>query len=152
MVEEVRRLNTEDEVKAALELSRRVFNEFIGPDYSEEGRKTFFKVTEPEENITKWQTGEYVFYGVFEENVLIGTAASRMEGSHILLLFVDKAYHRRGVAGALMNALIKDASGPKVTVNASPYAQAAYERMGFVYAGEAAVKDGMIFIPMEYIR
>lgn len=152
MVEEVRRLNTADEVRAALTLSRRVFNEFVAPDYGEAGRETFIKVTEPEENIAKWKAGEYVFYGVFADDVLMGTAASRKDGSHVMLLFVEKAYHRRGVARALMEVLVKDAPGPKITVNAAPYAEAAYERMGFIRTGEAVTKDGMTFIPMEYIK
>lgn len=152
MVEEVRRLNTADEVKAALKLSRGVFDEFVGPDYSAEGRETFRKVTEPAENIAKWQAGEYAFYGAFDSGFLVGAAASRMDGSHVMLLFVDKAYHRRGIARALMDVLIQNAPDARLTVNASPYAKAAYERMGFVHTGEAVTKDGMTFIPMEYVK
>ena len=149
-MEEVRRLNTEDEVRAALKLSRRVFDEFVGPDYSEEGRDTFHKVTEPDENVAKWQAREYVFYGAFWGDTLIGTAASRQDGSHIMLLFVDKAYHRKGIARRLVNALIADAPGHKLTVNASPYGAQAYERMGFVRLGGMVTKYGITFIPMEY--
>ena len=150
MVEKVRRLITSDEVPAALKLCRRVFDEFVAPDYSEEGCKTFHKVTEPEENIPKWQAGEYVFYGVFDGDNIIGTAASRKGGSHIMLLFVDKAYHMRGIAHELVNALIADSSCQKLTVNASLYAEKAYERMGFERLGDRVTKDGITFIPMEY--
>ena len=149
-MEEVRRLNTDDEVRAALELSRRVFDEFVGPDYSQEGRNTFYRVTEPDENIPRWQAGEYMFYGAFDGEVIAGTAASRKDGSHIMLLFVDKAYHRRGIARALVEALIEDMPGNTLTVNASPYAEKAYERMGFMPIGDKAAADGMTFIPMEY--
>ena len=151
-MEEVRRLNTDDEVMAALELSRRVFDEFVGPDYSQEGRNTFYRVTEPDENIPRWQAGEYMFYGAFDGEVIAGTAASRKDGSHIMLLFVDKAYHRRGIARALINALMENAPGGKLTVNASPYAEEAYKRMGFVSMGDAVTRDGMTFIPMEYVK
>lgn len=149
-MEEVRRLNTDDEVRAALELSRRVFDEFVGPDYSQEGRNTFYRVTEPDENSPRWQAGEYVFYGAFDGEVIAGTAASRKDGSHIMLLFVDKAYHRRGIARRLVDALIADAPGNSLTVNASPYAEKAYERMGFKRRGERITEDGITFIPMEY--
>lgn len=149
-MEEVRRLNTAEEVIAALELSRRVFDEFVGPEYSEEGRDTFHRVTGPDENISKWQSGEYVFYGAFDGDILMGTAASRMGGSHIMLLFVGREYHRRGVARALMKELIADAAGNKITVNASPYAEAAYARMGFVPVKGETEAEGMTFIPMEY--
>ena len=149
-MEEVRQLKNARELRSALELCRRVFDEFVAPDYSEEGHNTFHKVTEPEENISRWQAGEYVFYGAFDGDNLIGTAASRMRGSHIMLLFVDKAYHRRGIARALINALMENAPGGKLTVNASPYAEEAYKRMGFVSMGDAVTRDGMTFIPMEY--
>ena len=149
-MEEVRRLKTEDEVRAALKLSRRVFDEFVGPDYSEEGRNTFYRVTEANENIPRWQAEEYVFYGAFDGGHIAGTAASRKGGSHIMLLFVDKAYHRQGIAHRLVDALIADAPGNKLTVNASPYAEKAYERMGFVPTGTIVTNDGITFIPMEY--
>ena len=149
-MEEVRRLCRAEEVTAALELCRRVFDEFVGPDYSRQGRDTFYRVTGPEENITGWQAGEYVFYGAFKGDALTGAAASRSRGSHIMLLFVDKAYHRRGIARALVEALIEDMPGNTLTVNASPYAEKAYERMGFVPIGDKAAADGMTFIPMEY--
>jgi len=152
LVEKVRRLNTPDEVTAALKLCRRVFDEFVAPDYSEEGCKTFHKVTEPDENISKWQAGEYAFYGAFDGEGIMGTAASCKGGSHVILLFVDKAYHRRGVARALMDAIIADAPAQKLTVNASPYAVKAYERMGFGRTGDKVTKDGMTFIPMKYSK
>ena len=38
----------------------------------------------------------------------------------------------------------------KLTVNASPYAEKAYECMGFKRIGEKTTKDGITFIPMEY--
>ena len=149
-MEEVRRLNTRDEVKEALTLSRRVFDEFVGPDYSREGRDTFHRVTEPDENISRWQTHEYVFYGAFYGDRMVGAAASRENGSHIMLLFVDKEYHRRGIARMLVNEITADAPENRLTVNASPYGARAYECMGFRRTGEKTTKDGITFIPMEY--
>ncbi len=150
MVEEVRKLASADEIRLSLGLCRRVFDEFLAPDYGEEGRSTFYRVTEHEQNIQGWQEGEYAFYGAFSCGNLIGAAASRTNGSHIMLLFVDKAYHRQGIAANLVRAIICDSSAQRITVNASPYAAAAYERMGFVPIGDAVTADGMIFIPMEY--
>ncbi len=150
MVEEIRKLASADEVREALALCRRVFDEFVAPDYTREGRDTFYRVTEEENNIIGWQTGEYAFYGAFSNDKIVGTAASRKNGSHIMLLFVDKAYHRRGIAAKLVKAIIRDSATERLTVNASPYAMAAYERMGFVSTGNAETAEGMTFIPMEY--
>lgn len=150
MVEEVRRLTTEAEVRAALELSRRVFDEFVAVDYEARGRDTFYMATDPCENISRWHGSEYVFYGAFEGELMKGMAASRMGGSHVMLLFVDKAYHRQGVAKRLMAALIQDAPKHTLTVNASHYGVGAYERMGFKVAGPEVTEQGMTFTPMKY--
>lgn len=152
MVEEVRKLASADEVREALALCRRVFDEFVAPDYGQEGHDTFYRVTDEENNILGWQTGEYAFYGAFFIGRLIGVAASRQSGSHIMLLFVDKAYHRQGVAAKLVMEIIRDASAQNITVNASPYGAAAYQRMGFVRTGAAETAKGMTFIPMEYSK
>ena len=37
---------------------------------------------------------------------------------------------------------------PCITVNSSPYAVDAYERLGFCKKGEQQEKDGIIFVPM----
>ena len=150
MVEEIRKLASANEVREALALCRRVFDEFVAPDYTREGRDTFYRVTEEGHNIQGWQTGEYAFYGAFFNGRLIGAAASRQSGSHIMLLFVDKAYHRRGIAAKLVKAIIRDSATERLTVNASPYAMAAYEHMGFVSTGNTETAEGMTFIPMEY--
>lgn len=151
-MEEIRLLTTPEEVGDALELSRRVFDEFVAPDYTPQGRSTFYMVTEPEENIARWQSGEYVFYGAFVEESLVGMSASRSEGNHVMLLFVDKKYHRRGIAKRLIHRLIEDAPGNGITVNASPYAVGAYEHMGFRKNGCPMTDNGITFTPMEYTK
>lgn len=151
-MEKVRLLTTLEEVRDALELSRRVFDEFVAPDYTAQGRGTFYMVTEPEENIARWQSGEYAFYGAFVEDSLAGIAASRASGSHVMLLFVDKAHHRRGIAKRLIHRLIEDAPGDGITVNASPYAVEAYEHMGFRKTGCPMTDKGITFTPMEYTK
>lgn len=70
--------------------------------------------------------------------------------SHIYHLFVDQAYHRRGVARALWHAARGAAghAGP-FTVNSSTYAVPAYEAFGFVRTAPMQVHHGIAFHPMS---
>ena len=67
-------------------------------------------------------------------------------------MFVDKRHHRKGVARQLLNTVVAEIKSnegiTQMTVNSSPYAVEAYERLGFVKTGEQQEKDGIIYIPM----
>ena len=71
---------------------------------------------------------------------------------HISLLFVDKNHHRRGIAREMLNVVVDDLKKREdircITVNSSPYAVDAYERLGFCKKDEPQEKDGIIFVPM----
>ena len=74
------------------------------------------------------------------------------EGPHLALLFVDSALQRRGLGRRLLAQgleLWPEAGFSRVTVNASPNAAGAYERLGFVASGEAQSKNGISFVPMH---
>ena len=81
----------------ALELTRRVFLEFEGPDYPPEGVEEFLRFLEDRETLAG-----LAFWGSFLEGKLTGVLAAR-EG-HICLLFVDRDHHRQGAARALVQA------------------------------------------------
>lgn len=149
-MEEVRRLEREAEIAEGLRLAREVFDRFVAPAYSQTGRATFYEATGLAANLRGWRGGEYVFYGAFDGEKLTGVAASRMGGSHVMLLFVAEERQGRGVARVLMQRLVADAPGPLVTVNAAPNAREAYARLGFAQAGPEVTESGMIFVPMEY--
>ena len=67
-------------------------------------------------------------------------------------MFVDKEHHRKGIAKQLFHTVLEklkeNKSVTQMTVNSSPYAVKAYERLGFIKTGEQQEKDGIIFIPM----
>ena len=88
---EIRKLK-ESEYPAALELAWRVFLEFEAPDYSREGVETFRKVLDDRD-----YRKEICVYGAFDGAVLVGMLATRQNGVHITLFFVDGKYHRRGI-------------------------------------------------------
>lgn len=79
---------------------------------------------------------------------IVGVIAMR-EPCHISLLFVDARHHRRGIARALVDTAVKAYEGcAQMTVNSSPYAVAAYARMGFDPLGEEMEKNGLRFTRM----
>lgn len=83
---------------------------------------------------------------------MAGAAALRSD-NHLFHLFVAPAWQRQGVATRLWQAVMQAAQeqgrGERAfTVNATPYAQAFYERIGFEVAGERVETRGIAFIPM----
>ena len=140
---EIRKLK-ESEYPAALELAWRVFLEFEAPDYSREGVETFRKVLDDRD-----YRKEICVYGAFDGAVLVGMLATRQNGEHITLFFVDGNYHRRGIGKALFALAVQDNRSGRMSVNSSPYAVQIYPRLGFRPTGEEKAADGIRFTHME---
>ncbi|WP_312648969.1 GNAT family N-acetyltransferase [Aminipila sp.] len=139
---EIRELSL-DEFNEAFRLARMVFQEFEAPDYSEEGIQTFSNfLNEPS------YTAILKIYGAFDNKQLVGILATRSEGDHIALFFVDGKYHRRGVGRQLFEKACLDNMSGKITVNSSPYAQEIYRHLGFTETDKEQITDGLRYIPM----
>ncbi len=136
----------------ALALVWRVFLEFEAPDYTEEGVQEF-RGTIAEENVrTKIAAGEMKLWACTHEGSIVGVIAVRPV-CHICLLFVDGAFHRRGIARALLDQVLafckKSGSCGEITVNSSPYAVEIYRRLGFILTGDEQLVNGIRFWPMQ---
>ncbi|MEZ5705759.1 MAG: GNAT family N-acetyltransferase [Burkholderiaceae bacterium] len=86
------------------------------------------------------------------EDHLCGVLGMR-DGQHLHHLFVPTAMHRRGIARSLWAhalAALPHSSDIEITVNASPYAVPAYERLGFRATGARTETHGVAFIPMHF--
>ena len=75
------------------------------------------------------------------------------DSNHVALLFVSKAFQRRGIARALLDEALAEARGTKpelarVTVNSSRHGVPAYEKLGFLQTGPERTVNGIVFIPM----
>ena len=149
MIEEV----SDKDFPKALELVNRVFDEFVAIDYSEKGKATFKSYLEnkSQEISASLRSGDKKLWAYFKDGEIIGVIATQST-SHISLMFVDKQYHRQGIARQLLNVALdwfkKDESVTRITVNSSPYAVNAYEHLGFVKTDEQQEKDGIIYVPM----
>ena len=149
----IRRLSLSD-MGAALELVWQVFAEFDAPDFTDEGIEEFKASIAPAYFLPRVKRGEYRLWGAYDNDFLAGVIATRAP-MHISLLFVDRQYHRRGLARALLQAALEDAAtrtAPRaITVNSSPYAVEIYRHMGFVPTEMEQTRNGLRFTPMQCI-
>ena len=133
-------------------LIRIVYDEFVAPDYSEEGNNHFYDFIKPESIVERVNNGNIIF---------TAKDGKRMRGmielknyNHICLLFVDRRYHGLGIARDLFNKiveLVRDNTHVKlIDVHSSPFAVPVYERLGFRVISEMQEMDGIKFVTMEY--
>ena len=142
-----------EELQETLNLVRKVFDEFEAPYYSEEGVASFYKFIDINNMLEQYENCSLYFYGCFVNDTIVGMIAVR-DFVHISLLFVDKHYHKQGVARTLFNNVMKLCKEKKpllksITVNSSPYAVGFYYKLGFVDISSEQTVDGIKFMPMR---
>ena len=139
------------EESRACHLVMESFNEFVAPGYSEEGVTEFSKYLNPQ--FMQWRLANNHFVLVaLDKDVLIGIIEVRND-NHISLLFVKKAYHKRGISKKVLEMTITkcrqyNANNAIIEVNSSPFAVPVYEKMGFVKTNTEQIINGIRFIPM----
>lgn len=148
---EIRMLKA-NELEEALCLVWDVFQEFEASEYSKEGVHEFRAFIDPGSLCQKIANNEFLIWGCFINDKVIGVIASRPP-CHISLLFVDKQFHRKGLAKAMFNEMASYYRSfteyTEVTVNSSPYAVDAYHRMGFIDTAAEQEINGIRFVPMK---
>lgn len=141
-------------IKNALDLVWTVFQEFDAPDYTKQGIEEFREFISYNSVIEKFDKGELYFWGYMDNNDLVGIIATRGI-NHICMLFVNKEYHRRGIASGLFQKVkeicVSHNDISKITVNSSPYAVEIYHRFGFSDTGKEQTVNGIRFTPMSYL-
>ena len=92
-------------------------------------------------------------YGAYSKGKLVGVV-SISACNNISCFFVDKEYHRNGIATMLFNQIfseLKEKQVEKISLNASPYAVPFYHAIGFKDLDEEQDFHGILYIPMEVI-
>jgi GNAT superfamily N-acetyltransferase len=135
------------EIPTALELVRRVFLEYEAPDYEPEGIAEFFRTIENQEFLEKLR-----MYGAWKGDQFVGVLATRSEGRHIALFFVDSSYQQKGIGRLLFETAYQNAPLGEMTVNSSPYAVGVYRKFGFADTGAEEIVNGIRFTPMKIIK
>ncbi|WP_419887846.1 GNAT family N-acetyltransferase [Neobacillus niacini] len=141
------------DIKEALDLVWKVFLEFEAPDYTPQGIEEFKKYISYDSMIKQYEKEEIFFWGCVVNNELTGVIATR-GSNHICLLFVNKQYHRQGIAKRLFLTVLEDCKSKlninTISVNSSRYAIEVYHRLGFVDCDEEQNVKGIRYTPMCY--
>ena len=141
------------ESSKALHLVWNVFEEFEAYQYSEKGVRVFRDFIESSSIEKMLANSEMIMWGCFHNSEIIGTIAAKPP-NHISLLFVDKKYHRQGIARALYQKFLeysKKDNCSEISVNSSLYAVEAYKRLGFVAIDTVQENEkGIRFVPMKH--
>jgi len=137
-----------EDVRPALDLAIRVYMVYSAPLYEPEAVEYFPNKCRDEERIREFMDGKHLMFTAWDGEQLVGMAAQR--GKDISHLYVEPAYHRRGIAKKLMDTLIAAMNVPRVTLGSSPHGVPFYLYYGFVPTDEEQHKYGAIWQPMEY--
>ena len=131
----------------AMKLAWDTFLIYEAPDYSVRGVHNFRNFVRDPLLKKMFTYGEYIAIGAFSDRRMVGIIGVR-NTNHISLLFVDRDYHRNGIASSLIDRYVRDAKKKGityVTVNSSPYAVDFYHKIGFVNITDEVEKDGIRF-------
>ena len=132
---------------AVCNLVARSFNEFIAPEFSEEGILEFFKYANPRAFKKRLQSG---YFAMVSETDGKRAGVIEIKGNnHISMLYVDKSFHRNGIARGLIGEVMHIIdTNSDITVNSSRYAVPFYESLGFIQFEEERTIYGVIHVPM----
>lgn len=140
------------ELDRAFSLIWRTFLEFVAPDYTEEAVDNFKRnIIDNMDYRTFFTSGKEVMYGAYSKDELLGVVSVR-GSDFISCVFVNKAYHRNGIAKALFSQVISDLKKQEVKsikLNSTPYAVPFYHSIGFKDLGKQQTYQGILFTPME---
>ena len=140
-----------NEWEEAMRLAWDTFLLFEAPDYSMEGINAFKTFINDPILKQMFTEGRYRTLAAFQNGLMIGFLGVRNE-THISLLFVDRDYHKRGIAAALLKRMFamtyKEYGKREMTVNSSPYAVDFYHRIGFTDTDFVQTTDGITYTPM----
>lgn len=143
-----------NEWQEAMALAWKTFLRFEADVYTPEGVENFRNFVTDSTLYRMFVMGSYQLFVAVAHNRVVGMITLR-ETAHISLLFVDEAYHRRGIGRALIrylaDYLVTEMGVGRVTVNASPYGVEFYHKMGFRDLGPEETKEGITYTPMEFI-
>jgi ribosomal protein S18 acetylase RimI-like enzyme len=147
----IRKIRKGEETKAC-QLVIECFNEFVAPDYGEEGVNEFLKYVNPDLMQERLERDNFAFVAVVDD--LITGVIEVRSNNHISLLFVKKEYQGRGIARELLELTIEkcrqaDNTIDEFDVNSSPYAVKVYEKLGFTRVDDEKLVNGIRFIPMK---
>lgn len=134
------------------QLIKKVYDEFVSIDNSNEGNRFFYEWIKPSK-IAERQCNQINIWVAFIDSKLVGMIEIR-DNKYISLLFVDKNHQGCGIAKKLFDISLKeiirrDPKLDKFYVHASPYSIPIYKKMGFIETDNMQEENGIKYLPME---
>lgn len=138
------------EEQAVCDLVKGVFDEYVAPDYGQDGIDEFFRFANVSAMRERMKSGGLVLVAQRGDELLGVIEFS--PPNIIAMLFVT--VRRKGVATALLKHAVEKikTENPELKqliVHSSPYALPIYEKMGFKVTGKKITENGIIYIPMK---
>ena len=148
---QIRPLDPAD-LPACARLLRAAAIEFIVHESPPEGACTFLREND-EDGIRGYVAAGHVYHVAQDGGEIAGFIAIR-NNSHVFHLFIDKRWHRQGLARRLWEVartatLARRGSGV-FTVNSSNHAVPVYAALGFVRTAPTQCVKGLYFNPMRF--
>lgn len=139
------------QVALAAELVSKVFNQFVAPKFPPEGREEFLRYATPQALAQRLTEGNLMLAAWAGERML--AFIELREPAHIAMFFTAEDQQRHGMGRSLLGQALalwreRGAGFAEVTVNASPNALEAYQRLGFQPTGGMETRNGISFVPM----
>lgn len=143
-----------EEWAPAMKMIWRTFMRYEGNVYSQEGIRKFFEFITDDALYASFLRGEYWLMVALDDGNIIGAGSVRNR-NHLSLLFVDEAYHCRGVGsmilGKLCDFLRTEAGERYMSLQAAPYAVNFYRKQGFRAVRPEMEFSGIRVTPMEKV-
>jgi len=140
------------DLPACARLLRASAIEFIVHESSREGACTFLREND-EAGLRGYVAAGHVYHVAEDNGEIAGFIAIRAD-SHVFHLFIDKRWHRRGLARRLWHsahdAALERGGDGVFTVNASNHAVPVYAAFGFERSAPTQCVKGLYFNPMRY--
>lgn len=134
-----------------MQLVQEVFDEFVAPDYSSQGRDEFYKFANEKSMAERTQQGSFIILAYHLEKLL--GIIEVMKPAHISLFFVKKGHQRSGIGKALFAEVLKriytNGEDKEITVKSALHSVDFYRRLGFVAQDGEQCINGIRFIPMK---
>lgn len=137
------------DITAVSSLIRQLTIDHILPDCSSQGADHLLASLTADKLSEALDSGLLVGAVIEEQGTIVGYAAIK-EGHHLMHLFVDDEYQRRGIARRLFHFLVREFELKQVSVNASLNALQAYQKLGFIKQQPPQSKNGIPYIPMHW--
>lgn len=144
----------ENEWTPAMKMIWRTFVKYEGRDFTEEGIRHFFEFITDEDLYASFLKGEYRLMVALDGSRIIGAGSIRNRNM-LSLLFVEEAYHHKGVGSTILKKLceyLKSEEGERfMALQAAPYAVNFYRKQGFRAVRPEMEYSGIRVTPMEKI-